>query len=86
MNAAPLLLAALSVTSMVAPLAISAQDKDDGQTPGAAHGADIDDRRNDTVTEQRLYELMRQPQPIADPQFEIDFPDPGVEIFAFTFG
>jgi hypothetical protein len=38
------------------------------------------------VTEQRLYQLIRQPAPIADRQFEIEFLDPGVEAFAFTFG
>jgi hypothetical protein len=30
--------------------------------------------------------LIRQPNPIADRQFEIEFLDPGVEAFAFTFG
>ena len=39
-----------------------------------------------TVTEQRLYQLIRQPKPIADRLFEIEFLDPGVEAFAFTFG
>jgi thiol-disulfide isomerase/thioredoxin len=58
----------------------------DGQPPGAAHGSDVDDRGNGTVTEQRLYQLIRQPKPIADRQFEIEFLDPGVEAFAFTFG
>ena len=37
-------------------------------------------------SEQRLYQLIRQPKPIADRQFEIEFLDPGVEAFAFTFG
>jgi len=32
------------------------------------------------------YQLIRQPNPIADRQFEIEFLDPGVEVFAFTFG
>ena len=58
----------------------------DGQPPGAAHGVDVDDQGNGTVTEQRLYQLIRQPKPIADRQFEIEFLDPGVEVFAFTFG
>jgi len=58
----------------------------DGQPPGPAHGTDVDDNGNGTVTEQRLYQLIRQPQPIADRQFEIEFLDPGVEAFAFTFG
>ena len=58
----------------------------DGQPPGAAHGIDVDDQGNGTVTEQRLYQLIRQPKPIADRQFEIEFLDSGVEAFAFTFG
>ena len=58
----------------------------DGQPPGVAHGIDVDDQGNGTVTEQRLYQLIRQPQPIADRQFEIEFLDSGVEAFAFTFG
>ena len=58
----------------------------DGKPPGAAHGADVDEQGNGTVTEQRLYQLIRQPQPIVDRQFEIEFLDPGVQAFAFTFG
>jgi thiol-disulfide isomerase/thioredoxin len=58
----------------------------DGQPPGAAHGIDVDDQGNGTVTEQRLYQLIRQAMPIADRQFEIEFLDSGVEAFAFTFG
>ena len=38
------------------------------------------------VTEQRLHQLIRQQAPIADRQFEIQFLDPGVEAFSFTFG
>src|ERR1700730_308546 len=58
----------------------------DGERPGAAHGVDVDDQGNGTVTEQRLYQLIRQPKPIADRQFEIEFLDPGVEAFSLTFG
>ena len=58
----------------------------DGGPPGAAHGLDVDEQGNGTVAEQRLYQLIRQPKPIADRQFEIQFLDPGVEAFAFTFG
>jgi thiol-disulfide isomerase/thioredoxin len=58
----------------------------DGQPPGAAHGIDVDDQGNGTVTEQRLYQLIRQQKPVVDRQFEIEFLDPGVEAFAFTFG
>ena len=58
----------------------------DGRAPGEAHGSDVDAEGNGTVTEQRLYQLIRQPGPIADRHFEIEFLDPGVEAFAFTFG
>ena len=58
----------------------------DGTPPGAAHGVDVDARGNGTVREQRIYQLIRQPKPIADRQFEIEFLDPGVDAFAFTFG
>jgi thiol-disulfide isomerase/thioredoxin len=58
----------------------------DGRPPGVAHGTDVDEQGNGTVTEQRLYQLIRQPKPIADRQFEIEFLDPGVEAVDFTFG
>jgi hypothetical protein len=58
----------------------------DGRPPGAAHGLDVDEHGNGTATEQRLYQLVRQPKPIVDRQFTIEFLDPGVEAFAFTFG
>ncbi len=58
----------------------------DGLPPGASHGIDVDEQGNGTVTEQRLYQLIRQPKPIADRQFEIEFLDAGVETFVFTFG
>ncbi|MDB4912039.1 MAG: hypothetical protein JWO39_2862 [Gemmatimonadetes bacterium] len=58
----------------------------DGAAPGAAHGGDVDAEGNGTVAEQRLYQLIRQPSPIVDRQFEIEFLDPGAEAFVFTFG
>jgi hypothetical protein len=58
----------------------------DGQRPGTAHGFDVDDEGNGTATKQRLYQLIRQPKPIVDRQFEIGFLDSGVEAFSFTFG
>jgi thiol-disulfide isomerase/thioredoxin len=58
----------------------------DGYPPGAAHGIDVDEKGDGTVTEQRLYQLIRQPTPIVDRQFEIEFFGSGVEAFAFTFG
>jgi thiol-disulfide isomerase/thioredoxin len=58
----------------------------DGQPPGAARGLDIDEGGNGAVIEQRLYQLIRQPKPIVDRTFEIEFLDAGLEAFAFTFG
>ena len=58
----------------------------DGKPPGAAHGADVDADGNGTAREERLYQLIRQPGSIGDREFEIQFLDPGVEAFSFTFG
>ena len=58
----------------------------DEQPPGAAHGTDIDDQGNGTLTDPRLYQLIRQPGPISDRTFEATFLDPGVQAYAFTFG
>jgi thiol-disulfide isomerase/thioredoxin len=58
----------------------------DGKPPGAAHGLDVDAEGNGTAINRRLYQLIRQPQPIGERLFEIEFLDPGVEAFAFTFG
>lgn len=58
----------------------------DGRPPGAAHGVDLDDQGYGTVSEQRLYQLIRQPKPVTERQFEIEFLSSGVEAFAFTFG
>jgi thiol-disulfide isomerase/thioredoxin len=54
--------------------------------PGAAHGTDVDDRGEGTLTEPRLYQLVRQPGPVTERTFEITFFDPGVRAYAFTFG
>jgi thiol-disulfide isomerase/thioredoxin len=58
----------------------------DGEPPGAGHGADVDDQGHGTVTDPRLYQLIRQPGPISERTFEITFLDPGVQAYAFTFG
>jgi hypothetical protein len=58
----------------------------DGQPPASARGLDVDEGGHGAIVEQRLYQLIRQPRPIVDRTFEIEFLDTGVEIFAFTFG
>jgi cytochrome c biogenesis protein CcdA/thiol-disulfide isomerase/thioredoxin len=60
--------------------------KIDGAAPGADHGSDVNEAGEGVVTEQRLYQLIRQTGPIRDRLFEIEFLDPGVQAFAFTFG
>lgn len=58
----------------------------DGNPPGVAHGVDIDAEGRGLVVEHRLYQLVRQPGRVQEAQFEIQFLEPGVEAFAFTFG
>jgi cytochrome c biogenesis protein CcdA/thiol-disulfide isomerase/thioredoxin len=60
--------------------------KIDGKAPGDAHGTDVAADGSGTVTEQRLYQLVRQPGDVADHTFTIEFTDPGVTAYAFTFG
>ena len=58
----------------------------DGTEPGEDHGADADAQGNGVVKEYRLYQLVRQKGKVEDRTFEIEFLDPGVQVFAFTFG
>ena len=58
----------------------------DGAVPGADHGVDTDANGEGIVTGQRLYQLVRQQGEVRDRTFEIQFLDPGVQAFAFTFG
>jgi cytochrome c biogenesis protein CcdA/thiol-disulfide isomerase/thioredoxin len=58
----------------------------DGAPPGADHGTDVDAEGWGSVRDGRLYQLIRQSAPIGDRSFEIEFFDPGVRAYAFTFG
>ena len=58
----------------------------DGEPPEGAHGIDVDDHGNGTLTNPRLYQLVRQPGLVSERTFEITFLDPGVQAYAFTFG
>jgi thiol-disulfide isomerase/thioredoxin len=58
----------------------------DGQPPGEAHGTDTDADGNGTLSQQRVYQLIRQPGPVTDRTFEITFPDPEAKAYCFTFG
>jgi hypothetical protein len=58
----------------------------DGRAPGGDHGVDVDAQGNGVVTEERLYQLVRQGEGVTDRVFDIEFLDPGAQAFAFTFG
>jgi cytochrome c biogenesis protein CcdA/thiol-disulfide isomerase/thioredoxin len=58
----------------------------DGAAPGADHGADTDADGQGVVDGQRLYQLVRQSGAVSDRTFEIEFLDPRVQAYAFTFG
>lgn len=58
----------------------------DGKAPGEAHGTDVAPDGSGNVTEQRLYQLVRQSGAVTDRTFSIEFLDPGVSAYAFTFG
>jgi cytochrome c biogenesis protein CcdA/thiol-disulfide isomerase/thioredoxin len=60
--------------------------KIDGTAPGTDHGVDTDESGAGEVKEYRLYQLIRQKGAVEDRTFEIEFLDPGVQAFAFTFG
>jgi cytochrome c biogenesis protein CcdA/thiol-disulfide isomerase/thioredoxin len=58
----------------------------DGHAPGDDHGVDTDAAGNGVVDSERLYQLVRQKGAVHDRLFEIEFLDPGVQAFSFTFG
>src|SRR5580698_5098042 len=58
----------------------------DGVAPGHDCGVDSDLDGAAQVSEPRLYQLIRQKGQVEDRTFEIEFLDPGVEAFSFTFG
>jgi hypothetical protein len=58
----------------------------DGRLAKDAHGTDVDPDGSGTVRDQRAYQLIRQPEAIADRLFEVEFSDAGVEAYCFTFG
>ena len=58
----------------------------DGRAPGDDRGMDVHADGAGVVREQRLYQLIRQSHVVDDRTFTIEFDDPGVTAFAFTFG
>jgi hypothetical protein len=47
---------------------------------------DVETNGQGVVTEQRLYQLIRQQGTVTEHTFEITFLDAGVQAYAFTFG
>jgi len=60
----------------------------DGAAPGQNHGADVAADGTGKIDSQRLYQLVRQSGSgtVGDHTFSIEFLDPGVQAYAFTFG
>ncbi len=58
----------------------------DGVAPDAGHGADTDASGRGVIDEQRLYQLIRQTGGVREHVFSIEFLDPGVQAYSFTFG
>jgi thiol-disulfide isomerase/thioredoxin len=58
----------------------------DGQPPGDAHGLDVDAAGAGTVSEARMYQLVRQRAAVGERDFEITFLEPGARAYVFTFG
>ena len=58
----------------------------DGQPPGADHGVDTDASGEGTVSEPRMYQLIRRRGAVGEGTFEITFHDAGARAYVFTFG
>ncbi|MGH7486915.1 MAG: cytochrome c biogenesis protein DipZ, partial [bacterium] len=58
----------------------------DGRAPMVDHGMDAAANGMGTVTTQRLYQLVRVKSGTGEHTFEIEFLDPGIAAYAFTFG
>jgi thiol-disulfide isomerase/thioredoxin len=57
-----------------------------GEAPGDDRGVDCGPDGSGEVREPKLYQLIRLKGRVRDQTFEIEFLDPGVEVFSFTFG
>ena len=58
----------------------------DGRSAGDVHGTDLTPDGGGILDAQRTYQLIRQPGPIEERTFEIEFLDTGAEAYCFTFG
>jgi thiol-disulfide isomerase/thioredoxin len=58
----------------------------DGRPPGDDHGLDVDEAGSGTISQPRMYQLVRRRGDTAERTFEITFLDPGARAYVFTFG
>jgi hypothetical protein len=58
----------------------------DGEAPGPDHGVDVDPDGTGTLTDGRLYQLVREHDAVRERALEITFLEPGVKAYVFTFG
>ncbi|OYX36733.1 MAG: hypothetical protein B7Y99_00225 [Caulobacterales bacterium 32-69-10] len=59
----------------------------DGKPPGPDHGVDADADGRGIADRQAVFQLVRQIKPSSGyREFEIEFLDPGIRAFTFTFG
>ncbi|HCJ99897.1 MAG TPA: cytochrome C biogenesis protein [Serratia grimesii] len=58
----------------------------DGKVPGEMHGTDVTPDGRGVVTDQRLYQLIRQTDGAGEHTFSIEFEQAGAAAYAFTFG
>jgi thiol-disulfide isomerase/thioredoxin len=58
----------------------------DGAAPRDDHGVDSAPDGTGEVRGPRMYQLIRQKGQVEDRTFEIEFLDPGIQAFSFTFG
>jgi thiol-disulfide isomerase/thioredoxin len=58
----------------------------DGDAPGHAHGIDVDEHGDGVLDDGRLYQLVRQLEPVHERTLEIIFHERGAEAYVFTFG
>ena len=58
----------------------------DGEPPGPSHGVDVDADGTGTLSDARMYQLVRQNGAVLARTLEIAFLEPGAEAYAFTFG
>jgi hypothetical protein len=64
------------------PFIVSVND----QQPGNSAGGDISSAGSGILSEQRLYQLVRQEGQVGERTVSITFHQPGAQIFCFTFG